>query len=56
MDITIENTTSRRTAYVYSSDNCTGDAVGAVAPGAQDTIYGTSVEFKGPRGGGSFEL
>ncbi|MEU4344400.1 hypothetical protein AB0H00_24585 [Nocardia sp. NPDC023852] len=55
MDITVENYTSNRTAYIYQSDNCTGNAAGTVAPGAKGAAYGTTVDFKKLPGGGSFQ-
>ncbi|AFU04693.1 hypothetical protein [Nocardia brasiliensis] len=55
MDITVENYTSKRTAYIYNSDDCTGNPVGTVAPGAKGAAYGITVDFKKPAGGGSFE-
>ncbi|WP_280317876.1 hypothetical protein [Nocardia wallacei] len=56
MDITVENHTSDRTAYIYRSDNCSGPAEAAIAPGTTATAYGTTVDFKRPSGGGSFGL
>ncbi|MGW4095038.1 hypothetical protein [Nocardia sp. NPDC004750] len=55
MEITVENHTRNRTAYIHESDNCTGAAAGSVAPGAKGTAYGTTVDFKKPSGSGSFQ-
>ncbi|MFC9433719.1 hypothetical protein [Nocardia sp. NPDC057030] len=52
-DIFVSNGTSTRTAYIYRADDCTGDVAGTVAPDATGTVYGSSVEFKEPAGGGS---